>query len=406
MIPLYFSLGALSCLGFTGAVPFHTAREPLHLPLVAKRGPIPAEGFIIAADDLRGKYGYRQASHSKRQSIPVTEEPNGDHLVEIQIGTEFQQFRVVPDTGSVDLWIDSADFDRGASSTFSVVGGPATITYRSGSVTGDVAEDIVQFGSFEATPQRFLLGTTITTPPVDPNNGNLGLPAPDATSPLSPFGAQPFWANVRANDPTVDSRMSFKFPPAPGGSRQTRSEHHEDSGGVLTIGGVNDTLFTGDVEFLPLFSFGGLCTHWALPVLGITVGGENVALPPGGVASFDTSTPLIGGPTDAVAAVYAKIPGSRPLDGEFTGFYGFPCGSVIKIYICFGGKFWPIEPQEMDLGPITGDSSTCVGAIFDLKASAKRNEDKPDWIIGVAFLRNVYSVFRSDPSAFGLAQLA
>jgi len=72
MIPLYLSLTALSCLSVAGAVPTHTsAREPLHLPLVAKRGPIPAEDFIIAAGGLRDKYGYRQSSPSKRQNPTV-----------------------------------------------------------------------------------------------------------------------------------------------------------------------------------------------------------------------------------------------------------------------------------------------------------------------------------------------
>lgn len=178
-----------------------------------------------------------------------------------------QPFRAVPDTGSADLWIDNTKFDRGASSTFKQVGGPATISYRSGSVTGDVAEDVVTFGGFSVSTQRFLLGAATPNAPVDPNNGNIGLPAPDATS---PFGATPFWSAVRKNDPTIDSQMSFKFPPAPGGSRETREvEHNEPSGGVLTVGGVNASLFTGNVEFCPLVTFGGLRTHWALPVSGL-----------------------------------------------------------------------------------------------------------------------------------------
>ena len=63
----------------------------------------------------------------------------------------------------------------------------------------------------------------------------------------------------------------------------------------------------------------------------------------------------------------------------------------------------------MNLGPLTSDPSTCVGAIFNLEASTTKrheNEGKPNWAIGIAFLRNVYSVFRSEPSAMGFAQLA
>lgn len=163
----------------------------------------------------------------------------------------------------MDLWIDNAAFDRAASTTFKVVGGPATLSYRSGSVTGDVAEDVVTFGTFSVSPQRFLLGVA-TPPPVAPKNGNLGLPAPDATS---AFGATPFWGAVRKNDPSVDSTMSFKFPPV-SGNRQTREEEHNNQpGGVLTVGGRNASLFTGDPEFLPLVTFGGLRTYWALPVI-------------------------------------------------------------------------------------------------------------------------------------------
>lgn len=46
-------------------------------------------------------------------------------------------------------------------------------------------------------------------------------------------------------------------------------------------------------------------------------------MPPGGCGSFDTATPLIGGPADVVAEIYAKVPNSKPLDGDFAGFYGF-----------------------------------------------------------------------------------
>ena len=71
MIPLYLSLG-LSCLSFASAVPFQkSAREPLHLPVIAKRGPLSADGYIISAHVLRDKYGYPQSSLLKRGDIPV-----------------------------------------------------------------------------------------------------------------------------------------------------------------------------------------------------------------------------------------------------------------------------------------------------------------------------------------------
>jgi len=75
MIPFYPSLVVLSCLSFVGAVPFQaSAREVLHLPLVAKRGPASAEAYIIAADDLRDKYGYPLSSLAKRDDVKVEDD--------------------------------------------------------------------------------------------------------------------------------------------------------------------------------------------------------------------------------------------------------------------------------------------------------------------------------------------
>lgn len=43
----------------------------------------------------------------------------------------------------------------------------------------------------------------------------------------------------------------------------------------------------------------------------------------GAQAAIDTGTTLIGGPSDAVAAVYAAIPGSRKMTGSYAGYYEY-----------------------------------------------------------------------------------
>lgn len=61
-----------------------------------------------------------------------------------------------------------------------------------------------------------------------------------------------------------------------------------------------------------------------LIITAVTVSGKNVNLPSGeSVAAIDTGTTLIGGPSDAVADIYAQIPGSQQLSGNLAGFYGF-----------------------------------------------------------------------------------
>jgi len=152
-------------------------------------------------------------------------------------------------------------------------------------------------------------------------------------------------------------------------------------------------------------------------------------LPSGNLAAIDTGTTLIGGPSAAVSAVYAQIPGSQPLSGNLAGFYGFrtflsllvdpdldiphytfssACDTTVSVTMAFGGQSWPIDAQDMNLGRASATSDICAGGIFDLSAGSNIGEGggNPNWVVGATFLKNVYSVFRSQPAAIGFAQLS
>ena len=53
------------------------------------------------------------------------------------------------------------------------------------------------------------------------------------------------------------------------------------------------------------------------------VNGKDIPLSPDGSGVIETGTTLIGGPTAVISAIYAQIPGSQPLTGNLTGYYGF-----------------------------------------------------------------------------------
>ena len=74
----------------------------------------------------------------------------------------------------------------------------------------------------------------------------------------------------------------------------------------------------------------------------------------------------------------------------------------------FGGKSWPINSKDMNLGRVSSGSSICAGGIFDLNAGSNIGEGggNPTWVVGATFLKNVYSVFRSQPAAIGFAELS
>jgi len=370
--------------------------------------------------------------------------------LKLKLSNSPQSFNVVLDTGSSDLWVPSKEcttcpqntprFDKAASSTYQVVLDPSgqpvqsTITYAAGTVTGDVSKDTVEMGGFQVQAQPWLLvckttGDLFSTP----NDGIMGL----GFESISAFGANPFWQNLVDQHQLAAPEMSFYL----ARHLDNPNAQGDEFGGIFTLGGRNQTLFQGTPEFLPVLTDGGKLTHWLLNAPGmyqicthlvlshphdsisaVTVNGKSVTgnqkrnnNPP--TAAIDTGTPVIGGPSDVVSAIYAQIPGAHPLSDK-PGLFGFrmfnflsaesrfdisfcitACDTKIAITLSFGGKAWPIDPRDMNLGPVSPGSSTCVGAIFDLNGGwgIQEGGSTPSWIIGDTFLKNVYSIFSAEP---------
>jgi cathepsin D len=109
---------------------------------------------------------------------------------------------------------------------------------------------------------------------------------------------------------------------------------------------------------------------------------------------IDTGPPYIVGPSDIVSTFYAQIKGSEALSGDHEGYYSFPCSTRLEVSIVFGGSSWPINPKDMNLGPVNISSSMCLCALisFDVAQTKGQNITQPAWTIGENFLKNVYSV--------------
>ncbi|OJA13873.1 hypothetical protein AZE42_12977, partial [Rhizopogon vesiculosus] len=172
-------------------------------------------------------------------------------------------------------------------------------------------------------------------------------------------------------------------------------------GGILTLGGTNSSLYQGSIEYTNL-TFAP--SYWILNVSSITVQGKAISVPTSSnLAVIDTANTLIAAPTSMISDIWAQVPGSMALDGNYTGLYAFPCNTSITVSMSFGGTDWGISPVDMNVGTVTSDM--CAGAIFD--AGILNDDGVGDlWLVGDTFLKNVYSVFRAEPPAVGFAQLA
>ncbi|KAG2354963.1 hypothetical protein BDR07DRAFT_1474222 [Suillus spraguei] len=375
-----------------------------HVPILRRSHSNRVENLPKAVQALRKKYGYQATnvkSKNSRQAstaaVPITDEQNDSSYSGIvSIGTPPQDFNLVLDTGSSDLWVattsctscgsDVPGFNPSKSSTYKATSSHLEIDYGSGSVQGTVAQDSVTFGSFEMS-QELLAVTNVTPDLIDDGlSGIMGL----GFASISTLQTTPFWeALYNANDLLNPSNQVGATP-----------------GGMLTLGGTNSSLYNGSIEYLNLT---GPPSYWLLTVSSITVQGKTITIDsPGGLAAIDTGTTLIGAPSPIAASIWAQVPGSTELTGDWQGLYAFPCDTNVTVHISFGGTNWAISPLDMNLGTLNdtmmsnanATSQMCTGGIFDIGIGSV-----PAWIIGDTFLKNVYSVFRASPAAVGFAQL-
>jgi len=176
------------------------------------------------------------------------------------------------------------------------------------------------------------------------------------------------------------------------------SQASAEPGGVFTMGYVNSSLYSGNIEYTSLTGSG---SYWLIPLTSITVNG-NSAVSGSQNAAIDTGTTLIGGPSAGIAAIFAQISGSVAGTGQYAGYYLYPCDSQVNVTMSFGGgQAWSISPADFKLQSVS--SSQCLGSFFDITSSGS---DAPQWIVGDTFLKNVLSVYRFNPAAVGFAALS
>lgn len=61
------------------------------------------------------------------------------------------------------------------------------------------------------------------------------------------------------------------------------------------------------------------------------------------------------------------------------------CSTIVNVSISFGGRLWPMNPADMNIGPLELDSSQCLGAIYTSSNTTQPN-GTANWIFGTAFM--------------------
>ncbi|OAX43168.1 acid protease [Rhizopogon vinicolor AM-OR11-026] len=413
MIPILslLSLFALSTTGTFGA-PTEAATiagQCQSIPLL-RRNPSPYDIGRLGAlakrqrDNVILKYGgqTKQRRSTGYNSI-VDQQFDSSYYGTLAIGTPAESFDVILDTGSSDLWVTgsscgtacgtSATLNPSSSSTFQNLTTPFSIKYGSGNAEGYLGQDVVQMAGFSVSNQSFavvdLVSDGLLTSPM---SGLLGL----AWSSLAKSQQTPFWQTLAASNAWDSPLFAVQLTRYSNASNAKTPE----PGGVLNMGTcyTNSSLYTGSIEYIDI---PGTPSYWYLPLDSLTVQGNSITITSGTTAAIDTGTTNIGGPASSIQAIYANIPDSQPATGEWEGYYTYPCSTTVNVELSFGESTWSISPADFAFSRITSTSTECLGAFFELTT-----DTDPAWIIGDAFLKNVYSVFRYNPASVGFANLS
>uniref|UniRef100_A0A8C9FSH7 Peptidase A1 domain-containing protein n=1 Tax=Pavo cristatus TaxID=9049 RepID=A0A8C9FSH7_PAVCR len=284
----------------------------------------------------------------------------------ISIGTPPQQFSVIFDTGSANLWVPSVycsspacanhqRFDPARSSTYRSTATSVAAWYGTGSMVGVLAYDTVtvsiqgvqnqMVGLSQWEPGSFLVHV--------PFDGFLGLAFPR----IAASGATPLFDSMMSQGLVAQDLFSIYLTP------------HERNGSFVLFGGIDSSCFTGNLSWIPL-------TRWDVAWVGALVSRRTAIL--------DSGTSMLAGPGHGVRRIHYRMGATRSPSGLHT----VRCGSVLPdvVFVIAGTQF-PLPPQSY----ILQDGSCMSG--FEAYALPTAADEL--WILGSIFLRRYYSVFDS-----------
>ena len=325
---------------------------------------------------------------AKGHPVAVSNFLNAQYFSDIAIGTPPQEFKVVLDTGSSNLWVPSQDcgsiacylhskYDHGESSTYKKNGSEFEIRYGSGELSGYISQDTVQIGDLKIKNQLFAEATQ------EPGlafafgrfDGIMGLGYDTiSVNHITP----PFYSMI---DQGLLDEPVFAF-------YLSSTDSGEESEAIF--GGVNEDHYSGKLTKIPLRRK----AYWEVDLDAITFGDQTAEIDATG-AILDTGTSLIALPSTLAELLNKEIGAKKSYNGQYT----IECNkrdSLPDLTFTLTGHNFTIGPYDYILEVQGSCISSFMG--FDIPEPAG-----PLAILGDAFLRRYYSVYDLGSNSVGLA---
>lgn len=349
-------------------------------------------GILANADRIRTSKelpsNYKYAA--KEGSIVVNDFMNSQYFGIISLGSPAQNFNVIFDTGSSDLWVAGSGcalmscglhrkYKSSASTSYIQNGTDFHITYGSGPVSGFQSIDNLNIGGLIISQQEFAevtdakgLGIAYILGKFD---GILGLAFPQLSVNKVPT---PFM-NIMTQHLAPNSVFSFYLGTSDGDK------------GELVIGGTDPSHYTGAINWVPLKS----ATYWEITLEGIFLHKDSANVPfVNQKAIVDSGTSIIAGPFAQVELLALKLGAKNFLKGQ----YLISCNStgLPDVNFRINGKTYSLSPDEY----IISNGKICLLAIMAINVPAPAG---PLWILGDVFMRKYYTIFDVQNEQVGFA---
>ncbi|CAH9075914.1 unnamed protein product [Cuscuta epithymum] len=267
---------------------------------------------------------------------------------EISIGSPPQNFTVIFDTGSSNLWVPSSKcyfsiacflhpkYKSSKSTTYTKIGSgtSCSITYGSGSISGYLSQDNVEVGGIVVKDQVFIETTrepslTFVLAKFD---GILGLGFQE----ISVEDVVPVWYNMV--DQGLVSEPVFSF--------WLNREANAQDGGELVFGGVDPKHFKGKHTYVPVTEKG----YWQFELGDFLIGNSSTGFCEGGCAAIvDSGTSLLAGPTTIVTEINHAIGAEGVVSTE--------CKEIVSQY---GEMIWDLLVSGVKPSEVCSQAGLCL----------------------------------------------
>ncbi|KAI0373545.1 acid protease [Pilatotrama ljubarskyi] len=363
--------------------------------------------IAVEAQDAGASYG----SLNSPVDIALKDMQDGGYTVDIVLGG--QNFTVILDTGSTDLWVAPKGRNIQATNTTDL---QTDNTYAVGDTRGNIAFAEMRIGPYVIPHQAFTNASQVSDMP-DDVDGIMGV-AFEGLSPIainisrawgldvaSKLGRAPI-TNLFSQDPSAPAYFDLEL------SRLDQDGTAQN--GHFFIGQHKPGAeAVAEAPKLQRIDPG----HWTVVMDGAKINGQPFSfnkssvdgVPDGKVAAvFDSGFTYSQFPKALIDAIYGSIPGAVPYSGLIPGMdngagnnWIVPCNASANISFIFAGQEFPVHPRDLILFNSTIELEKIDGVSILANTTVCTNrffEGEPigsyDILLGMGFLRNVYASFQ------------